>query len=328
MKKELVVSILEALAVGDSYGKSTEFASRAQILSKFKSIDRLLKPSESLAHTDMRYAQVTDDTEQNVFLIEDYSKSGKITPEIAAQSILRWYDESPEPQKYIGPSTSKALDAIRAGNPVEETGKSGASCGGVMRAPAAFLCSNSLETLQKNVFATLCPTHNTAAAMEAAMGYAYALWAMGTSTDITYITNFAKEGCIYGRAMVCQTMDLACAPACDMRITHILSVWNTFKTQENLIDFLFYVYGTTISSCDVFVAAYALFLWAKSDVFLAIKMATMLGGDTDTIACLAAVLCCAYAKKHNIPQNILNDVKTNNCIDFDKTAQYVLDFHK
>ncbi|MEG2843676.1 MAG: ADP-ribosylglycohydrolase family protein, partial [Ruthenibacterium sp.] len=86
MKKELVVSILEALAVGDSYGKSTEFASRTQILSKFKSIDRLLKPSESLAHTDMRYAQVTDDTEQNVFLIEDYSKSGKITPEIAAKS--------------------------------------------------------------------------------------------------------------------------------------------------------------------------------------------------------------------------------------------------
>lgn len=320
MDKKLITAMLEALAVGDSFGKGTEFASRFAICSAFDSIDKLLTPEESLKHTDMRYAQVTDDTEQNVFLIEDYLKADAITAEVAAKSILRWFDETPEPEKYIGPSSAKAIAAIKAGEPLAEAGKTGASCGGVMRAPAACLCSNTLEELQNNVFCTLYPTHNTPLAMEAAMGYSYALWAMERTKDVSEITKAAKDGCRYGLHLYEYLGDRPCAPSCTYRIDHLLSVWDSFDSEKALLDFIFYVYGTTLSSCDVFIAAYALFLWAKEDVFLSIKMAAMLGGDTDTIACLAAVLCCCYGGGHNIPDEIVQAVRENNEYDFDKLA--------
>ena len=327
INKTFALAMLECLAVGDSFGKSTEFASRSTILKHFKQIDRLLLPRESLAHGDMEYAQVTDDTEQNIFLITDYAAHGSITPEIAAQNILRWYQKSPEPEKYIGPSTSKALIAMQSGTPLHLTGISGTSCGGVMHAPSAYLCSKSLSDLEKNIFSTLSPTHNTMTAMEAAMAYGYALWAMKSSKDVDEITQFVLKSCLKGRFMVAQEKDLSCLPSCEKRLEHLLSVWHTFQTKDDLLDFLFYVYGTTVSSCDVFVASYALFLWAKNDVFLAIQMATMLGGDTDTIACLAAVLCCGYCGYHNIPSNIVDDVKKNNKINFPHAVQCVMTFH-
>lgn len=319
-----IVALLEALAVGDAFAKSTEFASRSGILASFSSIGRLLLPEESLAHADMRFAQVTDDTEQNFFLIEDYARAGHVTPEIAARSIVRWYEESPEADKYIGPSSAKAIAAIRAGEPVETAGRSGTSCGGVMRAPAAFLCSGSLKALQDNVQATLCPTHNTPQAMEAAMGYAWALWRMQTTDNVDAIADAAVEGCTVGWRRFGAEAEHACVPRCGDRIRHLQAVWPMLASEDALLDFLFSVYGTTLSSCDVFVAAFALFLKAGKDVFRSIRMAAMLGGDTDTIACLAAVLCCAHARGHNLPTDIVRAVRANNALDFETRADEVL----
>ncbi len=328
MEKGLIIAILQSLAVGDAFGKATEFASRSQIQRSFSSIDTLLQPIEALAHKDMRYAQVTDDTEQNFFLIEDYTEAGEISAEVAAKSLLRWIDESPEPEKYIGPSTSRALKVLKAGGDIGTAGIHGTSCGGVMRVPAAFLCSASRKELQHNIIATLLPTHNTAAAMEAAFGYGYALLEAIETKDMERITRAAVEGCARGRRYINKDGDLTCEPSCEHRIRHIVKELPEFESDDALLDFLFYVFGATISSCDVFVASFVLFLWAREDVFLAIRLATMLGGDTDTIACLAAVLCCTYAKGHNIPVDILQAVEQNNNIDFSNLADKIVEFTK
>ena len=328
MNKQLITHILESLAVGDAYGKSTEFASRLQIQDAFDSVDTLLTPSESLKHTDMRHAQVTDDTEINFFLLEDYCSANEVTAEIAAKSLLRWYRETPEPLKYIGPSSLAAIKAIEANEPLEETGKKGTSCGGIMRAPAPFLLSSSLEELREYIIATLTPSHNTPLALEAAMGYGYALHKMGETKDMGQIIAAAIEGSKYGRTHHTEGLDDICAPSCAHRIQYLAKEIERFDDSNALLDFLFYIYGTTISSCDVFVASFALFLWAKDDVFLAIKLATMLGGDTDTIACLAAILCCAYAGEHNLPRDIVSEVKAANKLDFDGLTQCIINYKR
>lgn len=327
MNREKVIALLQALAVGDSFGKSTEFATRADIKKKFKEIDHFLTAEEALAHRDMRYAQVTDDTEQNFFFIEDYARAGEITPEVAARSILRWYEETPEPEKYIGPSSRKAIYALKEGVPISQAGCTGTSCGGIMRAPVAFLCSSTLEELEENVFSTLCPTHNTPTAMEAAMGYAFALWAAWQGQSISQIQELALIGCRRGRERFGPEADYGCQPSCDERLLHLQRIWDSFSTQDELLDFLFYVYGTTISSCDVFSASMAIFLWAEKDVFLAVRMAAVLGGDTDTIGCLAAALCCAYAGGHNIPEELVSAVEENNPLNLTELAEKVLSFH-
>lgn len=328
MKQLFIKQILEALAVGDSFSKSTEFASREQIKSSFHSIDSLLLPSESLAHKDMLYGQVTDDTEQNIFLLQDYCKNGRITPEIAANSLVRWFKESAEPEKYIGPSSRKAILAIIDGMDISLAGTSGTSCGGIMRVPSAFLCSTDLCSLQKNIISTLLPTHNTNTALEAAIGYGYALFAMTKQNTIDDIIQAALRGCEIGRKMNNEEMDLACAPSCQARLPVLLQFLPQFHSDDTLLDFLFYVFGTTISSCDVFIAAFSLFLWCRHDVYKAIRMSAMLGGDTDTIGCLAAVLCCCYGKGHNIPEQIVQTVVSANTLPLDELSIQIYQYRK
>lgn len=328
MKQLFIKQILEALAVGDSFSKSTEFASREQIKSSFQSIDSLLLPSESLAHKDMRYGQVTDDTEQNIFLLEDYCKSGNITPEAAANSLIRWYKESAEPEKYIGPSSRKAILAIMDGMEISLAGTSGTSCGGIMRVPSAFLCSTDLNSLEKNIISTLLPTHNTNTAMEAAIGYGHALFAMTKEHTIDDIIQAAQMGCKIGRRINNEEMDLACVPSCQARLPVLLHFLPQFDSDDKLLDFLFYVFGTTISSCDVFIAAFSLFLWCRHDVYKAIRMSAMLGGDTDTIGCLAAVLCCCYGKGHNIPEQIVHTVVSVNNLQLDDLSIQIYQYRK
>ena len=321
MKSEEILAILQALAVGDSFGKTTEFASRTQITQAFASINTLLTPEQALAHADMPYGSVTDDTEQNLFLLEEYARTGVITPQTAAAGILRWYTESPEPQKYIGPSSARAIRALQEGIPVEEAGRNGTSCGGVMRTPAAFLCSTSLEQLADAVCATLLPTHNTFQATEAALAYAYALWGARQTKDAKEILHWALQGCEEAAKRYPDQAMTLCAPTCAKRLPYLFSVFDTFETSSQLLDFLFSIYGTTISSCDVCTAAFGLFLWARSNVFEAVRLAAMVGGDTDTIGCLAAVLCTVYAGGHNIPASLVKDVCEP--LDLPRAVQWV-----
>ncbi len=330
MKKELIKSILESLAVGDSLCKCTEFASRSQILEHFSGspITDYLPPEQGLSHRDMRFAQVTDDTEQNLFILDDYIHSSEITPELAARSLLRWFTETPEPLKYIGPSSLKALKAIQEGADIRTAGKEGTSCGGVMRVPAPFLCSTDLQSLDHNIICTLTPTHNTGAAMEAAFGYGYALYGLCESRNIDHATHMAERGCMKGRLINGPGTDDICLPSSSARLKLICEYLPHITTDDQLLDFLFYSLGTTISSCDVFTSCYALFLWCRSDVYKAVQMAASLGGDTDTIGCLAAVLCCVFGQGHNIPSHIVDSAAACNHIDFDVLADEISDYRR
>ena len=168
MKKELIRSLLEAFAVGDAYGKATEYCSLEQVQAHYSRIDELLPPEKAIAHQDLFYGQVTDDTEQNVYLLREYARQGRVTPYDTAMCLLRWVQETDAATKYIGPNSLKALRAIEQGADVTTAGTGGTTCGGMMRAPVAFLFSTP-DTLTQNVVTCLMPTHNTSVAIEAAM---------------------------------------------------------------------------------------------------------------------------------------------------------------
>ena len=114
------------------------------------------------------------------------------------------------------------------------------------------------------------------------------------------------------------------APSCAARIRFLQKLLPTLENEQQLKEFLYDVLGTTQESCDCCAAAFALFMWAKDDVHLAIRLATEMGGDTDTIACLAAGLCALYAGKHNLPDDMVKLVSEANHLDFDALADMVL----
>ncbi len=318
MEHALVKAFLEALAVGDAFGKATEYCTQREVESRLPSVTRLLKPEESLAHTDLEWGRVTDDTEQNLYLIREYARKKRVDPHDTAECLLRWSEET-DAARYMGPSSKKALIAIREGADITQTGLNGTTCGGMMRTPAAFLFRTP-DTLEKNITACLMPTHYTAAAMEAAMCYAYALQAAAGGEDMEGILRCACDGAERGRAYGSSLRVAGVAPSCAARIRYLQRVRKELTDDRAVKDFLYQVLGATLASCDVCACVFGLFMYAEKDVFLAVRLATEMGGDTDTIACLAAGLCTLYAGGHNLDPDMVRLVAEANAIDFDAAA--------
>ena len=306
---ELLRAILTAYAVGDAMGMPTEFMTRREIASKFGLVDRLMGgPGVSQNHPDIAAASVTDDTEQVFALLDEYTVRGRVDAAETAARLLRWVRESGAIEKhYIGPSTKAALEAIENGTPVERAGLGGTTCGGVMRSPAAALFSVARgEPLAECVRACLLPTHNTAAALAPAMAYAYALRAAMRGDDIECILSEAATGETEGAQLAPYPQ---CGPSVAVRAQQFCA-WAASLQREATpgsrpsaatedinatLDFIYDVYGTTLASADVAAAALCVFLFARDDTWLAIRMGASLGGDTDTIAALAGALSAAYA---------------------------------
>lgn len=323
MNKKLVRKILEAYAVGDACGKSTEYCTQQNITNHYHKIEKILSPQESIAHQDLIYGQVTDDTEQNVYLIKEYAKQKEITPYNTAKTLLCWIRETEAATRYIGPNSLKALQAIERGEDVTKTGLDGTTCGGIMRVLAPYFFSNS-KTLVNNIVHCLMPTHYTPIAIEAAMCYAFSLEAATQETTIEAIIQKACEGAQIGRKFGSDKRTAIVGPSCEHRIQFIQTLMPNLDSKEKLKYFLYEIMGTTLASYDVCTAVMAIFMYAKKDVFLAICIATELGGDTDTIACLAAALCTAYAGDHNINVAEVELVSKTNHIDFEELSELIV----
>jgi len=323
----LIRGILTAYAVGDAMGMPTEFMTRAEISSRFGLVDTLLEPSQSKNHPNLPKASITDDTEQVCTLLEEYSEKDSIDPYITAKKLLRWMRDSNAIKKgYIGPSSRLALEAIERGESPEKAGKKGTTCGGVMRSLAAVLFAAARQRpLADCVRACLTPTHNTQLAMEPAMAYGYALHAAICGKDIEGILSEAKKGAEAAQAVPDSQGYPQCEASVMARLLHFKELASSFSDTDEVLDFIYYVYGTTLASVDVAAAAMCIFLSAMEDVWLSIRMGASVGGDTDTIAALAGALSAAYALSHgqslNIPKAIVSEVLENNKLDFDRLAE-------
>ncbi len=319
MDRDIVRESLEAFAVGDAFGKATEYCSREDISRKYSKIDSLLPPEDSLSHKDIPHYHVTDDTEQVVYLINEYSEKRRIDAHDTALTLLRWFRET-DAMKYIGPSTLSALTTIENGGDVDTAGRDGTTCGGIMRSPAAIYFS-SFDTVEKNIVECLKPTHNTANAISAALSYAFAcLEAEKPSATIETILEKASIGAEKGAGYGNRERLRGVGPTLIYRIPFLKRIVPTIESDENFKIFLYDILGTTLSSIDTSSAVFALLIYTKGDVMRTIEIATETGGDTDTIASLAAMLAAIYKKGHNIPRTMVDNVGRVNNIDFDALA--------
>ena len=309
-----VQSIFAALAVGDAVGMPTEFTTRASIKKQYPSlVSGLIHTSFSQNHSNLPFASVTDDTEQNLYLYRLYREAGRVDAAQTARCLLRWAEETAAVTKrYIGPSSLAALTAIRAGTPVDQAGRNGTTCGGIMRTPAAVLWREheTEEELAHDIYQCLLCTHNTSEALEAAGAYGFALYAALHGAKRKEILSAAIRG---GAKLIAFAPEMHCAPSSAERI-RFMDRYAATRSPEQLLDELYAVFGTGLPSADVCGAVFAIFFCAQKDVWKAIQMGASIGGDTDTIAALAGALCCAYAGCSNIPPEVEDAVFAHNPI--------------
>ena len=316
-------SVLEALAVGDALGMPTEFMTQTDIDRVYPEINGLLDPGKSYTHFELPYGSVTDDTEQNLYLARAYTAAGEITVENSAEALSRWVVECDAvAKKYIGPSSMKALNAIKEGVSPMEAGRSGTTNGGIMRTPSLVLCAGrgDEDHLLHCIRMGCIPTHHTSQAISAAAAYGFALRAILDGREIPEILEAAQRGA--RRAY--ESVDyVAAAPDCIARLKKIREDLKDDASDERIRHLLFHVYGNGLESIDAFTVAMTVFLAKGKDVFGALKLCASLGGDTDTVGALTGALCAAYAGGHNIPEDILRTVIENNHLDLEEVARNI-----
>lgn len=316
-------SVLEALAVGDALGMPTEFMTQTDIDRVYPEINGLLDPGKSYTHFELPYGSVTDDTEQNLYLARAYTAAGEITVENSAEALSRWVVECDAvAKKYIGPSSMKALNAIKEGVSPMEAGRSGTTNGGIMRTPSLVLCAGrgDEDHLLHCIRMGCIPTHHTSQAISAAAAYGFALRAILDGREIPEILEAAERGA--RRAY--ESVDyVAAAPDCIARLKKIREDLKDDASDERIRHLLFHVYGNGLESIDAFTVAMTVFLAKGKDVFGALKLCASLGGDTDTVGALTGALCAAYAGGHNIPEDILRTVIENNHLDLEEVARNI-----
>ena len=312
--------VLEALAVGDAMGMPTEFMTREHIKKNFGLVDIILDPEVSIIHKEMKKYSVTDDTEQNLYLIKEYCEAGEITVENTVRGLMKWIVETNAEEKgYIGPSSLRALKGIEKGDDPYKAGIMGTTCGAPMRALAPALCSSE-DNLIQSVYNSCIPTHNNNLAVEAAMAVGFALHKAKTGGSYKEIIEASLKGARIGAN---QTEHFWGGPSTGKRIELILTEIQQMKKLDDLLDYLYYIIGTGLDASQVAPAIIAIFAWAKDDVWLAIEAGATIGGDTDTIAALAASLCALYRKGHNIPEHILKVVLKENNLNIDMYAKLI-----
>ena len=316
-------SVLEALAVGDALGMPTEFMTQTDIDRVYPEINGLLDPGKSYTHFELPYGSVTDDTEQNLYLARAYTAAGEITVENSAEALSRWVVECDAiAKKYIGPSSMKALNAIKEGVSPMEAGRSGTTNGGIMRTPSLVLCAGrgDEDHLLHCIRMGCIPTHHTSQAISAAAAYGFALRAILDGREIPEILEAAQRGA--RRAY--ESVDyVAAAPDCIARLMKIQEDLKEDSSDARIRHLLFHVYGNGLESIDAFTVAMTVFLAKGKDVFGALKLCASLGGDTDTVGALTGALCAAYAGGHNIPEDILRTVIENNHLDLEEVARNI-----
>lgn len=320
-----LTAVLEAFVTGDAMGMATEFMTRNEIKGKFGGwVTGLVDTKESKLHKDLVTGSVTDDSEENLILLEEYEKTGEVTVEATVEGLLKWIQESNAMEKkYIGPSAAKALTDIKNGGSPYESGKGGTTCGGIMRTPCAFLFApyQDEKQLATSIWRCLVPTHNTSEALEAAGAYGFALRAAFLGENFEEIIAAAMRG---GEQLMKFAEEIHSAPSSAARIREVI-IKSREMDESQLMDWLHDVLGNGLSSADVCGAVFGAFAMAGGDVFKAICMGASMGGDTDTIASLAGALSTAFVGSHNIPKDILETVESVNHLNLASLAGRALE---
>lgn len=306
--QRIIPAVWQAFATGDAMGMPTEFMLPSDIRKVLdgRLPDALIPAGLSFNHSDLPAGSVTDDTEQNLYLLAEAKKRGGVTLEGTIAALKAWISETDAVGKhYIGPSSLKALESIDRGTPAAEAGMVGTTCGGIMRTPSAVLWHFPQEEkeLEESIYLSLLPTHNTSEALEAAGAYGFALRSALLGEDSDAIFEAALRG---GERLKKRAVYEACAPSSTARIRKAKEL--AALPAEEMLSMLFELWGTGLPSADVCGAVFAIFARCGGDVWEAIRLSTVIGGDTDTIGALAGALCAARGGAHNIPQAVWRQV--------------------
>lgn len=326
--KQRVLGSLFGMATGDALGVPTSFLTQDQIRKQYGWVDTFYPPAKGhIFHDGLKAGEFTDDTEQALALINSFARHGRVVPRDIVEEIIKWADRVKD--KYaspLGPSTERALKAIKKGADITQSGKYGNTNGSAMRiSPVGIihgLRGSSCEEMAKDVYLTSMPTHNTKVCSSGASAIAWgvAICIRGEQNIDKIVEETIKasiEGEKYGNEIP--------APSIAGRIEFIYDLVKKAFDPEKALEDLYAMFGGGDLAADSVPLAIGLFALGKADPKKVNEYCVNIGGDCDTNAAMAGAMAGAYAGMGAIPKEWRETVEKVNGIDFYRIADLLID---
>ena len=308
---------LYGLAIGDALGMPTQSMTSADIRADYGPIEdfRDAGPRQTIA-AGAAAATVTDDTEQAVLLGELLvAGSGEIDPAGFAQALLAWERQMEQKGSLdlLGPSTTRAVQRLLDGLPVNEAGRYGATNGAAMRIAPVGVARRPqpVEAFLASVVQASVVTHNTSLgiASAAAVAMAVSVGVEGGSREdaIEAAVRAAVLGDRHGHRVAGGRIGARIPWAVDL--LRATPKAGRARVVEEVV-------GTSVAAQESVVAAFGI-ASVVDDPWEAMCLAASVGGDTDTIAAMVGAMLGAVVGLHALPAEAVDRVRRTNDLNLE-----------
>jgi ADP-ribosylglycohydrolase len=317
---------LYGLAVGDALGMPTQTLPRDVVRERFGDVAWFHDgPDVNPVSRGLPAGSVTDDTDQALIVAQALlAGDGHVAGEDLAARLLAWQAAmvAKGSADLLGPSTTRALEAVGRGVPVEEAGRHGDTNGAAMRVAAVGVAEppEPLERLVDRVVEVSRVTHHTRAAIAGASAVAAAVsdGVLGTraSAQLDLAIRAAELGGRHGH-------DTG-APDVAGRIRHAIALARDAPDEAAAQDAIADQVGTGVATHESVPAAFALVALCPGDPWRAVRLAAGLGDDSDTIAAMAGAVGGSLTGLAGFPEDAVTLVRDVNTLDLEPLVTALL----
>lgn len=328
--EERILGSLTCAAIGDALGAPTEQRSVLENRRLFgHRVEEFFEPpADSPYAVGRRAGQITDDSSQMFLLAEAFiANGGAITARAVADMLLTWSKTEYYP-RFAGPSTRRAIDALRAGADPETLGAQGRETnvgttnGGSMRVAPAGLVHPGDPTAAVHAAAVTCmPSHFTSIGVSGAGAIAAAVSiAVVNGSTIVDVVRAAIRGARLGADIGAkQGREVAGANVAD-RIEAAVAIGLTSPDIDTAIELITARIGTGLPTVESVPAAIGFFVAANGDPWQTVVAAATAGDDSDTVGCMAGSVAGAFRGIGAIPTSARDIVRQANGLDLESLA--------
>lgn len=330
--KDRILGSLISSGIGDALGAAVEGFSPAEIRSEFGRVTGFVDPSGNMISPDNQEGEITDDSSQLVEMAKVVIETGgRPTTADAAKAILNWSENWPKYYpRNAGNTTKHVIEALREGQDPQEVAligkfwERGNTNGCVMRiAPAGLIHPGDLEGAIETAVVLTSPSHGTQNAYSSACAVSCAIAeAMTENSTVWSVVRAAMYGARRGEAIgIENTREALGASLCE-RAVHALSAvsgcQNMLEAEENVCTLMG---DETFTATGTVAVALAMFAAADGDTMNTLLSCVNMGGDADTVACVAGMIAGAFNGCDAIDANLYEEFRRVNVnIDYETLA--------
>jgi ADP-ribosylglycohydrolase len=324
--EDKVLGSLATAIIGDALGAPTEQRSIREIRELFGGrVEEFYEPPSDSPYAKGRSAgQITDDSSQMLMLAQAFiDGNGIITARTVADMVLTWAENPAFFPHFAGPSTRRAIEALRNGADPETIGAvgqettMGTSNGGAMRvAPAGLVHPGDVAGAVRDAAITCQPSHFTNVGVSGAGAIAAAIaTALRDDATIIDVVRGAREGARLGSLIGAQLGRESAGASVLARINTAVSIAITSENLDEATAAIADSVGSGLHAAEAVPAAIGCFVAAGGDPWWTVVAAANIGDDTDTVACMAGAIAGAYAGFQNVPDEKYRKVLSANGLE-------------